>query len=257
MDSAASGKLPTVSKIQPAEYPERAERLVLNYPEYILTTVNQENERPCVFFPNSLQSNRTFWSARAIPAATVSHRECLIEDLCILSQFSRPSSHGKDMSAVSDHSSSPSTNSHDSPVCAAISLPFNSADPVIGQVTLSGKFKCLQDGCHDDESLTFNRLADFKRHYDNAHLGASIEYFCPQDGCPRSRNPGGGKCKGRSFKGRKDKMNEHLKTAHQKEKRKRKKYENSDDKEKNSSFQERSPSKKVKSRRQVIDAQVS
>jgi len=257
MDSAASGNPPTVSKIQPAEYPERAKSFVLNYREYTLTTVNQKNERPCAFFPNSLQSNRTFWSGHAIPAATVSHRDCLIEDVCILSQFSRPSSHGKDMSAVSDRSLSPSTNSHDSPVCAAISLPFTSTDPVIGQVTLSGKFKCLQDGCHDDESLTFNRLADFKRHYDNAHLGASIEYFCPQDGCPRSRNPGGGKCKGRSFKGRKDKMNEHLKTAHQKEKKKRKKYGDSDDKEKGSSLQGRSPGKKLKSRHQVIYTQIS
>jgi len=160
------------------------------------------------------------------------------------------------MSAISDHSLSPSTNSLDSPICAAISLPVASADPIVGQVTLSGKFKCLQEGCHDDESLTFNRLADFKRHYDNAHLGASIEYFCPQDGCPRSRNPVGGKCKGRSFKGRKDKMNEHLKTAHQKEKKKRKKYEGVSDKERDSSFHERSRSKKAKSKLQVIDAHV-
>jgi hypothetical protein len=43
-----------------------------------------------------------------------------------------------------------------------------------------------------------------------------MEYYCPQEGCLRSRNASGGK-KGRSFKGRKDKMREHLTTVHGKE----------------------------------------
>jgi hypothetical protein len=90
--------------------------------------------------------------------------------------------------------------------------PSASTDPIIGQVTLAGKFTCLDPACANDD-LTFGRQADFKRHYENLHAGRSVEYFCPEAGCLRSRNASGGK-KGRSFKGRKDKMKEHLRTVH-------------------------------------------
>ncbi|KAH6851458.1 hypothetical protein BKA58DRAFT_69045 [Alternaria rosae] len=107
--------------------------------------------------------------------------------------------------------------------------PSSHTDPIIGQVTLAGKFKCLNEACLDDsDDLTFNRHADFKRHHDNIHARRSIEYFCPESGCARSRNPVGGK-KGRGFRGRKDKMNEHHKAVHHKEGKKRKKSEEDDD----------------------------
>lgn len=89
--------------------------------------------------------------------------------------------------------------------------PEDFTDPTIGEVTRSGKFKCLDPSCND---ITFGRQADFKRHYENVHASKKIEYFCPQVGCDRSKHPTGGN-KGRSFKGRKDKMDEHMRTVHQ------------------------------------------
>jgi len=94
------------------------------------------------------------------------------------------------------------------------------SDPVIGQVTSLGKFKCLDTGCLD---LKFGRQADFRRHWENVHAPRKIEFFCPVDGCHRSKRPNTGKkSKGRSFGAREDKMREHVKTVHEKRgKRKR------------------------------------
>ena len=127
--------------------------------------------------------------------------------------------------------------------------PSSRTDPIIGQVTLAGKFKCLNEACLDDgDDLTFNRHADFKRHHENIHARRSIEYFCPESGCVRSRNPVGGK-KGRSFRGRKDKMNEHHKAVHHKEGKKRKKIEEADDCIEDQSCDEGAGSRKVKTMR--------
>ncbi|KAF1838163.1 hypothetical protein BDW02DRAFT_565204 [Decorospora gaudefroyi] len=142
----------------------------------------------------------------------------------------RPPASSKNETAALSHDSSISL-SHSSPYTPQRSechrptspSPSCSADPVIGQVTLSGKFKCLDPECDNADDLTFGRQADFKRHYENVHAGRSVEYFCPKDGCPRSKRPGGGKSKGRSFKGRKDKMNEHLRTVHHADKKKKRK----------------------------------
>lgn len=101
-------------------------------------------------------------------------------------------------------------------------------DFVVGQVTLSGRFTCLHKACRDDETLTFNRHADFKRHYTNMHGRKVIEYFCPEQGCQRSKKPADGK-KGRSFKGRRDKMKEHMETVHGKCQGRRKRGRESED----------------------------
>ena len=127
--------------------------------------------------------------------------------------------------------------------------PSSRTDPIIGQVTLAGKFKCLNEACLDDgDDLTFNRHADFKRHHENIHARRSIEYFCPESGCVRSRNPVGGK-KGRGFRGRKDKMNEHHKAVHHKEGKKRKKIEEADDCVEDQSCDDGPGSRKVKATR--------
>jgi hypothetical protein len=91
------------------------------------------------------------------------------------------------------------------------------ADPIIGHVTSSGKFKCFDANCSD---ITFGRQADFRRHYDHTHISKKVEYFCTVDGCTRSRKPEG-KSKGRSFGAREDKMREHVRTVHRSGKRKR------------------------------------
>ncbi|KAF1940740.1 hypothetical protein EJ02DRAFT_455791 [Clathrospora elynae] len=117
---------------------------------------------------------------------------------------------------------SPSHPSPPPPRRRHISLSSSAApDPIIGQVTLAGKFKCLSPSCSSDQ-LTFSRQADFKRHYENVHAGRVVEHFCPEEGCSRSRRPAGGKSKGRSFKGRMDKMKEHLRTVHEKGEKERK-----------------------------------
>ncbi|KAF2819657.1 hypothetical protein CC86DRAFT_132716, partial [Ophiobolus disseminans] len=90
-------------------------------------------------------------------------------------------------------------------------------DPVIGQVTLGGRFKCLDATCAE---LIFGRQADFRRHWDNVHASCRMEFFCSVDGCGRSKRPHN-KSKGRSFGIREDKMREHVKTVHDKAKRKR------------------------------------
>lgn len=84
------------------------------------------------------------------------------------------------------------------------------ADPVIGHVTLSGKFKCLSTNCDD---VSFGRQADFRRHYEHNHVAQRVEYYCIVDGCQRSRKPFG-KSKGRGFGAREDKMKEHVRTVH-------------------------------------------
>lgn len=62
------------------------------------------------------------------------------------------------------------------------------------------------------------------------HARRMTEYFCPERGCHRSRNPGDGK-KGRSFKSRRDKMKEHVQTVHLKEERKRKRVVGSEERD--------------------------
>ncbi|KAF2631793.1 hypothetical protein BU25DRAFT_418545 [Macroventuria anomochaeta] len=91
------------------------------------------------------------------------------------------------------------------------------SERITGHVLASGKFQCSDPGCED---LRFGRQADFRRHYTNVHADKIIEYFCPVSGCERSRKPSK-KSKGRSFNGRKDKMEEHLQTVHHKLNKKR------------------------------------
>jgi hypothetical protein len=92
------------------------------------------------------------------------------------------------------------------------------SERVTGHVLASGKFKCSDPGCSD---LRFGRQADFKRHHINVHVPKKIEYFCTVQGCDRSKKPAK-KSKGRSFGTRKDKMEEHVRTVHFKESKKRK-----------------------------------
>ncbi|KAF2876580.1 hypothetical protein BDV95DRAFT_483371 [Massariosphaeria phaeospora] len=83
---------------------------------------------------------------------------------------------------------------------------------VIGFVLLDKKkFRCAKDECKD---LTYGRLADLRRHYDQAHSRNRAQYFCPYPRCSRSHAPGGGR--GRSFGTRKDKRDEHVKNVHEK-----------------------------------------
>jgi hypothetical protein len=83
-------------------------------------------------------------------------------------------------------------------------------DTIIGLVDVSGKFACSEPGCND---LRFGRQADFLRHHKFLHSFAKEEFFCPWNGCPRSRKPPDGKT-GRSFGGRKDKMEMHVASVH-------------------------------------------
>lgn len=97
-------------------------------------------------------------------------------------------------------------------------LSDSESEKITGHVLASGRFKCSDSQCED---LRFGRQADFRRHYTNVHAHQVIEYFCPIAGCERSREPSK-KSKGRSFNGRKDKMQEHVETVHHKlRKRKR------------------------------------
>ncbi|KAJ4992519.1 hypothetical protein SVAN01_01902 [Stagonosporopsis vannaccii] len=91
------------------------------------------------------------------------------------------------------------------------------SDEVTGYVLASGRYKCSDPECRD---LRFGRQADFRRHFINAHADRVIEHFCPITGCERSRKPEK-RSKGRSFKARKDKMEEHLQTVHYKSSKKR------------------------------------
>lgn len=93
-------------------------------------------------------------------------------------------------------------------------------EKITGHVLASGRFQCSDPQC---EKLRFGRQADFRRHYINVHADQIIEYFCPVIGCERSKKPSK-KSKGRSFNGRKDKMQEHVETVHHKLNRKRKRY---------------------------------
>lgn len=91
-------------------------------------------------------------------------------------------------------------------------------ETVTGHVLASGKFKCSDPECND---LKFGRQADFRRHYINVHAAKKEEFFCTYKGCDRSKRPSK-KGKGRSFGSRRDKMEEHVRTVHEKvDKRKR------------------------------------
>lgn len=87
-----------------------------------------------------------------------------------------------------------------------------------GHVLASGQFQCAKLECVD---LRFGRQADFRRHHTNVHAKSKTEYFCTFVGCDRSRRPSK-KGKGRSFGNRRDKMEEHVRTVHEKENNKRK-----------------------------------
>jgi hypothetical protein len=82
-------------------------------------------------------------------------------------------------------------------------------DTIMGFIC-DGKFKCCVPGCND---ILFGRSADLRRHYEHVHNRSRLEYYCPSDGCIRSRKPSNGK-KGRSFGTRKDKMKEHVREVH-------------------------------------------
>jgi hypothetical protein len=93
------------------------------------------------------------------------------------------------------------------------------SDPVVGQITASGKFKCFVDAACSD--LSFGRQADFRRHYEHHHAPRKVVYYCPVSGCSRSNGGGTGK-KGKSFGTREDKMKEHVRTVHEKKGKKMK-----------------------------------
>lgn len=80
----------------------------------------------------------------------------------------------------------------------------------IGQVSANGQFVCLYPSCSE---LSFGRQADFRRHYEHTHVVGKLEYYCPVDGCQRSRKPRG-KRTGLSFGDREDKMREHFRVVH-------------------------------------------
>jgi len=71
------------------------------------------------------------------------------------------------------------------------------------------KFKCSKSTCSD---LTFGRMADLRRHYDQTHARHRVQYYCGFDGCSRSHAQTGGR--GRSFGTRKDKRDEHERNVH-------------------------------------------
>ncbi|KAH7410341.1 hypothetical protein DE146DRAFT_347940 [Phaeosphaeria sp. MPI-PUGE-AT-0046c] len=96
-------------------------------------------------------------------------------------------------------------------------LTDENSDPVVGHVTLTGKFKCLNAKCHD---VSFGRQADFRRHYEHNHAAKRMEYYCIVNGCQRSRKPSG-RSKGRGFGAREDKMKEHFRTVHEQGKRRK------------------------------------
>ena len=146
-----------------------------------------------------------------------------------------PSPHHESIHTCGQDNDSPCSSSTATPtaVTTAQNTSISQAtevDPIVGQVTLGGRFTCLSKACRNDETLTFNRHADFKRHYTNMHARKLTEYFCPEKGCHRSRYPADGK-KGRSFKGRRDKMKEHMKTVHDNRARKRRRIEESEEKD--------------------------
>ncbi|RYF32331.1 MAG: ankyrin repeat domain-containing protein, partial [Cytophagaceae bacterium] len=88
-------------------------------------------------------------------------------------------------------------------------LPNNA----MGIVTKTGMFLCLNGKCSD---LRFARQADFRRHWENVHNVEHIEYYCTVQGCPRSRRPVGSS-RGKSFGAREDKMKEHMRTVHRRQ----------------------------------------
>ncbi|KAH7081978.1 hypothetical protein BKA63DRAFT_223730 [Paraphoma chrysanthemicola] len=98
-----------------------------------------------------------------------------------------------------------------------VSNESSSEDPVIASVTKTGKFLCSRPSCTD---VSFARQADFRRHWENTHSKRKLEYFCQYPGCSRSKKPIG-KAKGKSFGAREDKMREHMRTVHHKDKKKR------------------------------------
>jgi hypothetical protein len=86
----------------------------------------------------------------------------------------------------------------------------NRDEAAIGYVLANKKkFKCTDDECKE---LTFGRLADLRRHFDQNHSNIGEEYFCRHSGCPRSHAETGGT--GRSFGMRKDKRDEHERMVH-------------------------------------------
>ncbi|KAF2687649.1 hypothetical protein K458DRAFT_238101, partial [Lentithecium fluviatile CBS 122367] len=82
-------------------------------------------------------------------------------------------------------------------------------EPIGHVLADKSKFKCSKPDCKE---LTFGRLADLRRHFDQNHSVQREEYFCRQSGCTRSHNPTGGR--GRSFGARKDKRDEHERNRH-------------------------------------------
>lgn len=93
------------------------------------------------------------------------------------------------------------------PSTSFVNLP---GDSTIGTVDKDGNLRCLVASCYD---MGFARQADFRRHYENAHMSSKLECFCPMGGCPSSRKPTGA-IEGKSFGARQDKMTEHFLMVH-------------------------------------------
>ncbi|OCL11075.1 hypothetical protein AOQ84DRAFT_287980, partial [Glonium stellatum] len=73
----------------------------------------------------------------------------------------------------------------------------------IGIVLSNDRYICHSRVC---SGLSFNRLADLKRHHNSFHSSKGERFWCSADGCHRSQG-------GKPFP-RKDKRDEHVRTMH-------------------------------------------
>ncbi|KAF1931510.1 uncharacterized protein M421DRAFT_313876 [Didymella exigua CBS 183.55] len=137
--------------------------------------------------------------------------------------FALAPSAGKHVSTFTQPVSSPANPRKPSPLPKKrrrhhTSTSDSEPEVITGHVLANGKLKCSDPEC---SVLKFGRPADFRRHYKMVHETKKIEYFCTWKGCDRSKRPFK-KGKGRSFGSRRDKMEEHVRTVHQRvDKRKR------------------------------------
>lgn len=109
-------------------------------------------------------------------------------------------------------STTPPTGSAPAPVPPRRQRATRTDEPIGLVFENKRKFKCNKTDCKD---LTFGRMADLRRHYDQTHATHRVQFYCSVSGCSRSHAPTGGR--GRSFGTRKDKRDEHERTVHKKE----------------------------------------
>jgi hypothetical protein len=168
---------------------------------------------------------RTFFGRTALHIAVANDNKTICESLleyCERSQLAVQDSDGRTardyaksndiLHLLDSHArrfilTEPSTAGKSGPSTSFVDLP---GDSTIGTIDKDEKFKCLAASCYD---MSFARQADFRRHYENTHMPSKLEYFCPMEGCPRSRKPTGAR-EGRSFGAREDNMTEHFLMVH-------------------------------------------